>query len=281
MDISTSLDELNLKLSSVLGDLPLWDISLELSGLGNSLIELFDKEPLMPGVVLTKNHDYIGMISRRRFFEFMSRPYSLGLFNERAIDNLYEFLKSDILVMGADITIVEATQQALSRNPQFVYEPIVVAGVAGNQLLDIQQLLLANSKIHTLTLLQLEEATNQAQLAETNLHESKQRHLELLQKERAIALEEVFLNVQREITSPAKLIVGNLVHASRCIQQLIQIISLYQKYYPQPVEEIQTVAQKIKFNSLSTELPQLLNTIKVHVKKIQTFSDSLSGKKRS
>ena len=43
MDVSTQrLDELNLKLSSVLGDLPLWDTSLEVSCVGNSLIKLFE-----------------------------------------------------------------------------------------------------------------------------------------------------------------------------------------------------------------------------------------------
>lgn len=73
------MDKLNFTLSSVLGDLPLWDTSLELSCLGNSLIQLFDNKPLMPGVILTKNHDYVDMIYRCRFFEFMSRPYSLGL----------------------------------------------------------------------------------------------------------------------------------------------------------------------------------------------------------
>ncbi|MBW4599992.1 MAG: hypothetical protein KME29_10380 [Calothrix sp. FI2-JRJ7] len=135
MDVSTQrLDQLNLKLSSVLGDLPLWDTSLEVSYLSNSLIKLFDNEPLMPGVILTKNNDCVGMISRCRFFEFMSRPYSLALFNERAIENLYDFVKSDILIMGADTKVVDATQQTLSRNSEFVYKPIVVTG---NKLLDI------------------------------------------------------------------------------------------------------------------------------------------------
>ncbi|RUT03165.1 hypothetical protein DSM106972_054730 [Dulcicalothrix desertica PCC 7102] len=269
MDVSTQrLDELNLKLSSVLGDLPLWDTSLEVSCVGNSLIKLFDNEPLMPGVILTKNHDYAGMISRRRFFEFMSRPYSLGLFNERAIENLYDFVKSDTLIMGADTKVVDATKQALSRNSEFVYEPIVVTG---NKLLDIQQLLLANSKIHALTLAQLEEAQKQSQEAEFNLHESEQRYVELLQKQKTLALEELNLSLVREVISPAKLVVGNLVHASRYTQELIQLVGLYQKYYPHPVEEIQIVAERINVSSVSNELPQLLSVMKGYVKKIQEF----------
>jgi hypothetical protein len=280
MDISTSLDGLNLGLSSVLGDLTLWDTSLELSCFGNSLTELFDQEPLMPGVVLTDNQNYVGMISRRRFFEFMSRPYSLGLFRERAISNLYDFVKADILVMGTSTTVVEATQQALSRDFQLVYEPIVVAEnlvtVGKHRLLDFQQLLLANSKIHALTLVQLETAQQQSKEAEVNLLQNEQRYQESLQLEKNKALEELISSIQREVTSPAKLVVGNLVHANRYIQELIQIVSLYQKYYPQPVEEIQNILAKIKTSSVNTELSKLLNTMKSHVRKIQEFAGSLA-----
>jgi hypothetical protein len=281
MDISTSLDELNLTLSSVLRDLPLWDKSLELCSLGNSLIQLFDKEPLMPGVVLTKNQDYIGMISRRRFFEFMSRPYSLGLFNDRALGSLYKFLESDILVTSADTTIVEATQQALSRNSEFVYEPIVVESAIGNKLLDIQQLLLANSKIHALTLAQLEQIQKELKASEKHMHYKEQKYVELVEKEKALVLEEIVLNVQREVTSPAKLVVGNLVHASRYIQELIQLVDIYQKHYPQPVEEIKILAEKIKVNSINIELPRLLNTMKGDIRKIQGFGDLLGEKSSS
>ncbi|MBF2066137.1 MAG: hypothetical protein IGS39_17225 [Calothrix sp. C42_A2020_038] len=275
MDISTSLDNLNLGLSSVLGDLPLWDISLELSCLGNSLIELFDKKPLMPGVVLTDNQNYVGMISRRQFFEFMSRPYSLGLFKERTIANLYDYLQSDVLVMDTNKTIVEATQQALSRNSQFVYEPIVVAQERQHKLLDIQQLLLAHSKIHAQTLAQLETAQKQSQQAQISLQQ-----VELIQTEKSLALEELISSLQREVNSPAKLVVGNLVHTGRYIQELIKMVNLYQKYYPQPVEEIKIATEKMKISSIDTELPRLLDVMKNHVKKIQEFAVSLSESKR-
>lgn len=57
------------------------------------------------------------------------------------------------------------------------------------------------------------------------------------------------------------------------------MVGLYQKYYPQPVEEIEIIAQKIEVGSVSTELPQLLSAMKGHVKKIQGFGDSLAHRK--
>jgi hypothetical protein len=68
---------------------------------------------------------------------------------------------------------------------------------------------LANSKIHALTLAQLEETQKQSQEAEFNLHESEQRYAELLQKEKTLALEELNLRKEREVSVSAKLVVGN------------------------------------------------------------------------
>lgn len=76
---------------------------------------LFELEPLLPGIILTKNHRSVSMISRQRFFEHMSRPYSSGLFSQRPVENLYKFLRPDIFVLSQDSKIVEATQLALQQ----------------------------------------------------------------------------------------------------------------------------------------------------------------------
>lgn len=131
---------------------------------------------------------------------------------------------------------------------------------------------MANSKIHALTLAQLEETQKQSQEAELNLHESEQRYVELLQKQKTLE-EELNLSREREVTVSTKLVVGNLIHASRYAQELIELVGQYPKYYPHTVEEIQIVAEKINVSSVSNELPQLLSVVKGHVKKIQEFGE--------
>jgi signal transduction histidine kinase len=277
MNMNKNLDVITLKLDSTLHDLPLWNQSLELDILVNSLTQCFENEPLMPGIILTNNQGYAGMISRRRFFEFMSRPYSLGLFAERPIANLYDFIQPEIFVLPANTTIINATQLVLQRNFQLVYEPIIVKGEFGkHQLLDVQQLLLAHSKIQVLILAQLQQAQAQSQIAQTGLRESEQKYTELLEEEKKVIREQLVTSLSSEINSPTKLVIGNLVHTNRYIQDLLHLVNLYREYYPQPVEEIQAFIEKIPLDSISIELPKLINSIKDNAKRIQTSVRSLN-----
>lgn len=277
MNMNKNLDVITLKLDSTLQDLPLWNTNLELDSLVNSLTQCFENEPLMPAILLTNNQGYAGMISRRRFFEFMSRPYSLGLFGGRPIANLYDFIQPEIFVLPASTTITNATQLVLQRSFQLVYEPIIVKGEQGrHQLLDVQQLLLAHSKIQVLILAQLQQAQAQSQIAETDLRKNEQKYTELLEEEKKVVRELVVTSLSSEINNPTKLVIGNLVHTNRYIQELLQLVSLYREYYPQPVEQIQVFIEKIPLDSISIELPKLLNSIKDNAKRIQSSVRSLN-----
>jgi hypothetical protein len=282
----TKIDELRLDLDSKLQDLPLWDEVLEIDTLGNRLIQLFEQEPLIPGVILTNNYSYVGMISRRRFFEFMSRPYSLGLFAERAISYLYDYLQPEIFELPGNTTVIEATQTALKRTFQLVYEPIVVKVMIADsetyQLLDIHNLLLAHSQIQILTLRQLEQAKNQSRIDQADLHKFKQKQAEIVQQQKLQIWEQLKADISQEIHNPTKLIIGNLIHANRCFQDfnqnlrqdLSQVVKLYQQHYPQPVSEIQAAIDKIKIDDINGELTKLLSITKSYAKRIQQFVHS-------
>jgi signal transduction histidine kinase len=277
MNMKTNIDAISFKLDSTLQDLQLWDKSLELNSVANQLTQCFENEPLMPGILLTKNQHYTGMISRQKFFEFMSRPYSLGLFAERPIANLYDFVQPEMFVLPASTTIINATQLVLQRSFQLVYEPIVVKGEQGlHQLLDVQQLLLAHSKIQILTLTQLQQAQAESRSAESDLRETEQKYIDLLEKEKEIVREQLVESLSNEINNPTKLVIGNLVHTNRYIQELLRLVSLYREYYPQPVEEIQVFIKKTPLDSIIAELPKLLNSIKDNAKRIQTSVRSLN-----
>jgi hypothetical protein len=282
----TKIDELRLDLDSKLQDLPLWDEVLEIDTFGNRLIQLFEQEPLIPGVILTNNYSYVGMISRRRFFEFMSRPYSLGLFAERAISYLYDYLQPEIFELPGNTTVIEATQIALKRTFQLVYEPIVVKVMTAHsetyQLLDIHNLLLAHSQIQILTLRQLEQAKNQSRIDQADLHKFKQKQAEIVQQQKFQIWEQLKADINQEIHNPTKLIIGNLIHANRCVQDfnqnlrqdLSQVVNFYQQHYPQPVSEIQAAIDKIKIDDINGELTKLLSITKSYAKRIQQFVHS-------
>jgi len=64
------------ELTAKLYEMPTWDHCLDMTCLGRDLDKLFEQEILLPGVILTRNHQYQGMISRESFFKRMSRSYS-------------------------------------------------------------------------------------------------------------------------------------------------------------------------------------------------------------
>ncbi|MGD1704629.1 ATP-binding protein [Dapis sp. BLCC M229] len=152
-----------LSLNSCLADLPSHDFEIQITTLGKVVSEAFHEHLELPGVMITADNKIIGMISRMKFFEWLSRPYGLEVFLNRPIEVLWEImakseknLDTEILItryllLSADCNIYKATELALKRPSSFIYEPIVIAWPNGRwRLLDIQILLLAQSQLFDL-----------------------------------------------------------------------------------------------------------------------------------
>lgn len=141
----------NLHLQSTLEELSLYDFQVESSLGGREIADAFNANPLLPGVILMEGGQLLGMISRQRFFEHMSRPFGLELFLKRPLKILYRFARCEFLMFPNSTTIVAAAHGAVHRSPDLLYEPIVVEITPQRyKLLDVHQLLLAQSQIHEL-----------------------------------------------------------------------------------------------------------------------------------
>ena len=81
--------------------------------------------------------------------------------------------------------------------------------------------------------------------------------------------------IAHEINNPVSFVYGNLTPASEYIQQLLLIIQLYQQQYPISTTEIQTYIEEIELDYLITDLPILLNSMKVGAERIRDLVLSL------
>jgi signal transduction histidine kinase len=272
-------DELKLNIDSTLQELPLWEVEVDLNCFGSDLMKPFKDEPLLPGVMITDNRQYIGMISRRKLFEYISRPFSLELFYNRPIAmSLQIFQIEEGFVISETISVMEATDLSLQRSPELVYEPIIVKAASEKyRLLDFHQLLLAYSQIHVITLSNLEQTQEQTKIPDKDFHELQHIHIKLLHQEKIKALRQIVSSIANEINNPANLLAGKLIHASRYIQQLLQVINLYQQYYPQPTTEIQRVINQVELDNLTTDLSKLTYSMKAGIDRIRQFIHALQN----
>lgn len=134
---------------------------------------------------------------------------------------------------------------------------------------------LARIQIH----LQLRNAT---QILEQRTHELnealetlKQTQLHLVQSEKMSSLGQLVAGVVHEINNPVNFIQGNLNHVEQYMENLLEIVQLYQKHYPNPVEEIKERTEDLDLKFVQADLIKLLGSMETGSDRIRHLVHSL------
>ncbi|MBE9096774.1 ATP-binding protein [Tychonema sp. LEGE 07203] len=269
-----------LGLRSTLQELTLYEFILESRCLGGEVAEFFQANPLLPGIIIAEKGKFIGMISRRRFFEHMSRPYSFELFSQQPLLVLYRFTQTDMLVLDRQTLIMTAVRQSLERSPELIHEPIVVQVEPDNyKLLDVHELLLSQLQIHELATVAMRESQaqlrHQAQQLEFALLELQRTQAQLIQTEKMSSLGQLVAGVAHEINNPIGFIYSNLHHAKEYTEGLMRMIDLYQQHCREPIPAIEAESAKIELNYLLEDLPKVLNSMEQGAERVRDIVLSL------
>ncbi|MGB3695523.1 MAG: PAS domain S-box protein [Spirulinaceae cyanobacterium] len=180
-----------LTLDSNLQQLALEDFQIDISCLGKELLLALETNPLLSGVIVTDDESFVGMISRRKFFEILSRQYGREIFLRRSIQSLYSSTNQQDLILPVQTLICDAAQQCLQRPSHLLYEPIVVEVEQNNyKLLDCHKLLVAQGQIYSLALTMLETgnaALNQANLQPVDQQQQRVRYVQQMERVQAAA----------------------------------------------------------------------------------------------
>ncbi len=255
-----------LDLDSTLQDINPTRCQLEMNSLGKDLESIFDTNQTLPGIVLTEHNQFIGMVSRRRFLEVLSRPYGRELFLERSLHIFYRFAKTDLLTLSGKTKIVAAAQQAIQRSSALIYEPIVVQlSPVEYGVLDTQKLLIVQSHLHQLTTQLLDDKT-QAQL---------------LQTEKLAMLGQMLAGVAHEIRNPVACIVGNIQCLSNYTGDLLELVQGYEKVLPEPNPTLEKLKEEIDLEFLQQDVPELLQSLQLSSQRLTQLVTSLRGFSRT
>lgn len=107
------------------------------------------------------------------------------------------------------------------------------------------------------------------------LEELKQAQLHLVQGEKMSALGQLVAGIAHEINNPVNFIHGNLTYVKEYTQDLLGFVQLYQKHYPEPVEEIQERAEEVDLEFLQADLLKILGSMEVGSDRIRDLILSL------
>ncbi|MBD2410091.1 hybrid sensor histidine kinase/response regulator [Nostoc calcicola FACHB-389] len=116
-------------------------------------------------------------------------------------------------------------------------------------------------------------------LLQEALDNLKAAQVQQIQNEKMVALGQLVAGIAHEINNPISFIYGNLQYAGQYVQDLVNMIEVYQQEYPKPTQKIQQIAQDIDLNFVIKDLQNLIdamyrgsNRIREIVLALQNFS---------
>ncbi|MBN3884350.1 MAG: ATP-binding protein [Nostoc sp.] len=252
----------DLGLESTLQELPMYNFPVEINHTGMEAASFLEKYPLLPGVILVEQGQFIGMISRRRLLEFLIRPYGQELFVQQPLAVLYSYARTPILLVADTTSILTAMQLSLKRSPELLAEPIVVQTESGAyRLLDVQELNIISWQIRGID----------------NLVRYERSQAQMIQNDKMANLGRLVDGVAHEILDPVGFIWGNITYVSSYSQDLLKLIAAYDQELPSVSQAINQIKEEIEFDFLEQDLSRSLASIRTGAERLKKLVTSLQN----
>ncbi|NJL61219.1 MAG: PAS domain S-box protein [Methylacidiphilales bacterium] len=116
---------------------------------------------------------------------------------------------------------------------------------------------------------------------EIALENLQRTQAQLVQTEKISQLGQLVAGVAHEVNNPVGFINGNLTHAKQYIEDLINLINLYQEKFPNPGSEILEEIESIDLDFLKEDLLKMISSMKLGTDRIRDIMRSLRNFSRT
>ncbi|WP_315786380.1 ATP-binding sensor histidine kinase [Fischerella sp. JS2] len=94
---------------------------------------------------------------------------------------------------------------------------------------------------------------------------------QLIQSEKMSSLGQMVAGIAHEINNPINFIHGNITHAQEYVQDLLELIAIYQHEFPNPSAQVIEKSEEIDLDFLVQDLPKVLDSMKVGTSRIRNI----------
>ena len=161
----------------------------------------------------------------------------------------------------------------------FYLENNLTKGAFTKQRLEVLKMLSAQAAIsletasfYTILERQVAERTQELQYT---LEELSRTQLQLIQSEKMSSLGQLVGGIAHEINNPINFIHGNLHYSDRYLKDLVDLLLIYQKYYPNPVQQIVDKSNEIELDFLIEDFNKMIDSMKFGVGRVRDIVLSL------
>lgn len=149
--------------------------------------------------------------------------------------------------------------------------------VAGNMthFIGIQENITARKEAESALMDSEAKLRRQTQELAKALEELRYAQSQLIQTEKMSSLGQLVAGIAHEINNPVTFIYGNLDHIQTYVEDLIQLIQLYQAYLPESAPEITERIEDIDLEFMISDIPHLIASMKQGAHRIKAIVSSL------
>ena len=120
-----------------------------------------------------------------------------------------------------------------------------------------------------------QKSLDQSQQLQQTLLELQKSQSQVIQSEKMSSLGQLVAGIAHEINNPVNFIHGNISHTRNYVQDLLDLMSLYQETYPQSTPSIAARIEEIDLNFLQNDLLKILRSMEMGTERIRGIVKSL------